>query len=148
MVQAFLKANLNHLCSCIVIYFAPMVHMDHFLSFMRTCKKTKAQISSAVIARLRSTFVFATYSLHLAAMGSVLAWWLMPQTPDPEVGGTSPTRVKPCCVPEQGTFTPKKVLVIPRKRWLRPNMTEKLFTGMLRINHSTNQHLAATISSL
>ena len=31
-----------------------------------------------------------------------------------------------------------KVLV-PRKRWLRPNMTEKLFTGTLRINqhHAT-----------
>ena len=63
----------------------------------------------------------------------------MPRTPDPEVGGSSPTQVKPCCVHEQGTFTPQKVLVIPRKRWLRPNMTEKLFTGMLRINHPTNQ---------
>ena len=28
---------------------------------------------------------------------------------------------------------PKKVLVIPRKRWLRPNMTEKLVTGTLSI---------------
>ena len=37
-----------------------------------------------------------------------LAWWLMPRTPDPEVGGSSPTRVKPCCVLEQGTFTPQK----------------------------------------
>ena len=63
-----------------------------------------------------------------------MAWWLMPRTPDPEVGGSSPTRVKPCCVLEQGTFTPQKALVIPRKRWLRPNMTEKLFTGTLRIN--------------
>ena len=50
-----------------------------------------------------------------------------------------PTRVKPCCVLEQGTFTPQKVLVIPRKRWLRPSMTEKLFTGTLRINQPTNQ---------
>ena len=63
--------------------------------------------------------------------GSAMAWWLMPRTPDPEVGGSSPTRVKPCCVLEQGTFTPQKVLVIPWKRWLRPNMTEK--------NQSTNQ---------
>ena len=31
-----------------------------------------------------------------------------------------------------------KVLVIPRKRWLCPNMTEKLFTGTLRINQSSN----------
>ena len=66
-----------------------------------------------------------------------MAWWLMPRTPDPEVGGSSPTRVKPCCVLEQGTFTPQKVLVIPRKRWLCPNMTEKLFTGTLRINQPT-----------
>ena len=32
------------------------------------------------------------------------------------------------------TFTPQKVLVIPMKRWLRPDMTEKLFTGMLSLN--------------
>ena len=67
-----------------------------------------------------------------------MAWWLMPQTPDPVVGGSSPTQVKPCCVLEQGTFTPYKVLVIPRKRWLRPNMTEQLFTRTLRKNQSTN----------
>ena len=29
------------------------------------------------------------------------------------------------------TYLPPKVLVIPWKRWLRPNMTEKLFTGTL-----------------
>ena len=69
---------------------------------------------------------------------SAVAWWLMPRTPDPKVGGSSPTRVKPCCVLEQGTFTPQKALVIPRKQWLRPYMTEKLFTGTLRINQSTN----------
>ena len=41
-------------------------------------------------------------------LGSAVAWWLMPRTPDPEVRGLSPTRVKPCCVLEQGTFTPQK----------------------------------------
>ena len=40
--------------------------------------------------------------------GSAVAWWLMSRTPDPEVGGSSPTRVKPCCVLEQGTLTPQK----------------------------------------
>ena len=40
--------------------------------------------------------------------GSAVAWWFMPRTPDPEVGGSSPTRVKPCCVLEQGTLTPEK----------------------------------------
>ena len=71
--------------------------------------------------------------------GSAVAWWLIHRTPDPAVGGSSPTRVKPCCVLEQGTFTPQKVLVIPRKRWLRPNITGKLFTGTIRINQPTNQ---------
>ena len=37
------------------------------------------------------------------------------------------------------TFTPRKVLVIPRKRWLRPDMTEKLLTGTLCINTVTNK---------
>ena len=39
-----------------------------------------------------------------------------------------------CCFLEQETFTPQKVLVIPRNRWLRLNMTEKLFTGTLNKN--------------
>ena len=34
----------------------------------------------------------------------------------------------------KGTFTPRKVLIIPRKRWLRPDMTEKLLTETLSIN--------------
>ena len=34
------------------------------------------------------------------------------------------------------TFTFRKVPVIPRKRWLRPNMTEKLFTVTLSISTS------------
>ena len=38
-------------------------------------------------------------------------------------------------------YSPKVlVLVIPRKRWLRPNMTEKLFTGTLRIKQPTFLH--------
>ena len=32
------------------------------------------------------------------------------------------------------TFTPRKVLVVPRKRWLRLDMAEKLFTGTLSHN--------------
>ena len=31
------------------------------------------------------------------------------------------------------TYLPPQVLVIPRKRWLRPNMTENLFTRTLSI---------------
>ena len=48
-----------------------------------------------------------------SSQGSALASWLMPRTPDPEVGGSSPTRVKPCCVLEQGTFTPQKYWLYP-----------------------------------
>ena len=39
----------------------------------------------------------------------------------------------------KNTFAPRKVLVIPKKRWLRPDMTEKLLTGTL--NHKTNESL-------
>ena len=60
--------------------------------------------------------------------------------------GSRPTRVKQCCVLEQGTYSPK-VLVIPRKLWLRPNMTEKLFTGTLRINQPTNQSTCSLLAA-
>ena len=45
------------------------------------------------------------------------------RTPDQEVGGSILTRVA-CCILEQDTFTFQKVLVIPRKQWFRPDMTE------------------------
>ena len=58
----------------------------------------------------------------------------MPQTPDPEVGGSSPLGSNRVA----RHIYSSKVLVIPRKWWLRPNMTEKLFTVTLRINQPTN----------
>ena len=64
------------------------------------------------------------------------AWWLTPQTQDPEFWGSSPTHVAVLC-PCARHIYPQKVLVIPRKLWLSPNMTEKLFTGTLSIK--TNQ---------
>ena len=65
--------------------------------------------------------------------GGAVAWWLTPRTPDPGLL---------CCVLEQDIFTPPpKVLVIPRKRWLRPIMTEKLFTRTLSIKPNQNQIL-------
>ena len=54
-------------------------------------------------------------------------WWLKPWTPDPEVRGSSPTRVAVLCHLARHIYPPK-VLVIPRKRWLCPNMTEKLLS--------------------
>ena len=50
------------------------------------------------------------------------------RTQEREVGVRSSLR-SPCFILEQDTFTSQKVLVIPRKRWLRPDMTEKLLTG-------------------
>ena len=47
-------------------------------------------------------------------------WWFEPHS-------------DPCVLSLSKTYLPPKVLVIPRKRWLCPNMTEKLFTGMLSI---------------
>ena len=43
-----------------------------------------------------------------------------------------------CCVLEQDTFTTRKVLLIPRKWWLPPYMTEKLFTGTLNHNKTNS----------
>ena len=54
-------------------------------------------------------------------------------TPEREVGGLILLGL-PCCVLEQDTFTSQKELVIPRKRLLSPDMTEKLFTGTLNKN--------------
>ena len=35
-------------------------------------------------------------------------------------------------------YLPPKVLVVSRKRWQRPNMSEKVFTGTLSIKPSQN----------
>ena len=51
--------------------------------------------------------------------------------------GSSPTRVAMLCPLARHIYLPK-VLVIPRKWWLCPNMTEKLFTGTLSIKPNQN----------
>ena len=48
--------------------------------------------------------------------------------PEREVGGVRSLLGSPCCIIEQDTFTSKKGLAILGKRWLRPDMTEKLLT--------------------
>ena len=50
------------------------------------------------------------------------------RTPERDSGVRS-SLGSPCCFLEQDTFTSQKVLVLPRKRWLRPDMTEKVLTG-------------------
>ena len=39
-------------------------------------------------------------------------------------------------------YLPPKVLVIPRMLWLRPDMTEKLFTGTLSKRKKTQKHVS------
>ena len=48
----------------------------------------------------------------------------------------------PYCVLEQDTFISQNVLVIPRKRWLHPDMTEKLLTGTLNLDKTKKIHIA------
>ena len=48
-------------------------------------------------------------------------------------------------IPRTDTFTSQKVLVIPRKRWLHPDMTEKLFTGTLSKNETKYQEPGAQL---
>ena len=72
--------------------------------------------------------------MFLIFKSSNVAWWLTPRTPDSEVGVRAPLG-STCCVLDQ-------VLVIPRKRWLRPNMTEKLFTGTLSIKQTKVQPMS------
>ena len=50
-----------------------------------------------------------------------------------------------CVVSLSKIHLPPKVLVIPRKRWLRPDMTEKLFTGMLSKNETKQKLLNVTL---
>ena len=54
------------------------------------------------------------------------------RTPEQEVGGSKRTAAVLC--PWARHFTPQKHWLLPRKRWLRPDMTEKLLTGRLSLN--------------
>ena len=49
-----------------------------------------------------------------------------PRTPDSGAKGRGfDTDLRRVVSLSKNTFTPPKVLIIPRKRWLRPDMTEK-----------------------
>ena len=62
-------------------------------------------------------------------------------TPEPEVVGFETYLCH--VVSLRKTLYSPKVLVMPRKRWLRPDMTEKLLTGNLNLNTNkqTNKKL-------
>ena len=71
------------------------------------------------------------------------AWWPSGRVSDDGARGWGfNTYLRRVVFLSKDTFTPQKVLVIPRKRWLPPDMTEKLLTGMLSIN--TNKVLSLT----
>ena len=55
--------------------------------------------------KLSIKMLFDPHSLIVGERGGLV---VNASTPDPEVGGSSPTRVKPCSVLEQGPFTPQK----------------------------------------
>ena len=71
-----------------------------------------------------------------------------PQTPEREVGGSIPTSAMFYVLSlSKDTFTPRKELVIPRKRWLFPYKTEKLFTGTLSLDKTKQQAVQCTAIS-
>ena len=65
--------------------------------------------------------------------GSAVVWWLTPLDSGFRGQGFKPYSGRRVMSLSKTYLPPKKVLVIPRKRWLIPNMTEKLFTGTLSI---------------
>ena len=62
-----------------------------------------------------------------------------PRTLKREVGGFD-TYLRHVVSLSKDIFTPQKVLVIPRKLWLRSDMTEKLFTVTLS-HKKQNKHI-------
>ena len=71
------------------------------------------------------------FFILLVHMGSAVAQWLSVGLRSQRLGVRN--LPLPCYVLEQDPLLPK-VLVIPRKRWLSPDMTEKLLTGTLSLN--------------
>ena len=61
------------------------------------------------------------------------------QTPEGGVGGSKPTSI---VLSFSKTLYSPKVLVIPRKRLLCPDMTKKLLTGTLSLNKNLATHYA------
>ena len=62
------------------------------------------------------------------------------RTPEREVGGSILTQVAMFCPRARYIYLPK-ILVIPRKQWLRPDRTEILLTGTLSKNESKRNYL-------
>ena len=88
--------------------------------------RLKSFLGFAKLIILHKTFNTET-NPSFSSGGAVVV--VEPRTPEREVGVRSSVRA-PCCVLEQKHIYLKfpKVLVIPRNRWLHPDIYEKLFT--------------------
>ena len=85
-----------------------------------------------------------TYSLHYTSnsIAGGGAWWLSGRASDSRARGCGFETYLLRVVSLSKTLYSPKVLVIPRKRWLRPDMTEKLLTDIsLNTNNSIAQSL-------
>ena len=61
--------------------------------------------------------------------------------------GSSPTQVAVLC-PGARHIYPPKVLVIPRKRWLRPSMTEKIVYRDVKNQTKNNLYFIAKVKKI
>ena len=75
----------------------PMPRLVYVCTLYNTCTHNNNQSNCH---KIQNKTLFVTFKLRGAHWPGRLA--------DPEVGGSSPTRAKPCCVLEQGAFTPQK----------------------------------------
>ena len=82
--------------------------------------------------------MYRTVMKDATPQSQLVASWLMPDSGS-RGRGFKPHSGQTVLCPLARRIYSQKELVIPRKRWLRPSMTEKLFTGALRINQTTNK---------
>ena len=89
-----------------------------------------------------SYMYFISHCLRQGQIWLRVARWLNGRALDSGVRGRGFETYLRCVVSLIKTLYSPKVLVILRKRWLRPDMTEKLLTGMLSLN-TNKQSLVA-----
>ena len=70
--------------------------------------------------------------------------WLSGRTSDSRARGQGFNTYLRCVVSLSKTYYSPKVRVIRRKQCLRPNMTEKLLTGMLNLNANKTDSVSKT----
>ena len=100
--------------------------------------KINAQISCMVIAQRLCVRYINVQSLYFTNPGSAVAQWYSTDSGARGARGWGVRNLPPPVVSLSKTIFSPKVLVIPRKWWLCPDMTEKLLTWTLNLN--TNKH--------